>query len=99
MIAAKELGIQDVILDDLSARKLAETFLLQPVGTLGMLLLAKEENVLSEIKPYLVIFGLVSNTPAYVLVLQVPRISPLHTVNTDLTQIGSNFFFNNVIVV
>lgn len=53
MIAAKELGIQDVILDDLSARKLAETFLLRPVGTLGMLLLAKEENVLSEVKPHL----------------------------------------------
>lgn len=45
IMAAKELSIPSVILDDFSARKLAETFLLNPVGTLGILLLAKQEGI------------------------------------------------------
>lgn len=53
IMAAKELSISDVILDDLPARKLAETFLLQPIGTLGILLLAKKEGVITVLKPLL----------------------------------------------
>ncbi|MFC4766959.1 DUF3368 domain-containing protein [Effusibacillus consociatus] len=50
IIAAKELDISSVILDDIAARKLAETFLLQPVGTLGVLLLAKQEGIVPAVK-------------------------------------------------
>ncbi|AXF56912.1 DUF3368 domain-containing protein [Salicibibacter kimchii] len=53
MISAKELDVKDVILDDLAARKLAETLLLQPIGTVGILLLAKEEGIIKEVKLHL----------------------------------------------
>jgi predicted nucleic acid-binding protein len=43
VMAAKELSVAEVLLDDLLARKLAQTLLLQPLGTLGVLMLAKKE--------------------------------------------------------
>ena len=52
-MAAKELSISEVLLDDLPARKLAQTFLLQPLGTLGILMLAKKESKISALKPLL----------------------------------------------
>jgi predicted nucleic acid-binding protein len=53
VMAAKELAINEVLLDDLPARKLAQTFLLQPLGTLGILILAKREGKILVLKPLL----------------------------------------------
>lgn len=53
VMAAKELSVNEVLLDDLPARKLAQTFLLQPLGTLGVLMLAKKERKIPALKPLL----------------------------------------------
>jgi predicted nucleic acid-binding protein len=53
VMAAKEMSVSEVLLDDLPARKLAQTFLLQPLGTLGVLLLAKREEKIPALKLYL----------------------------------------------
>jgi len=53
VMAAKELSVSEVLLDDLPARKLAQTFLLQPLGTLGILILAKKEGKIPALKPLL----------------------------------------------
>jgi len=53
MIAAKELGITYVLMDDVSARKIAESYSLVPIGTVGILKLAKMNGLLSEIKSLL----------------------------------------------
>ena len=43
-----------LIIDDLKARKLADKLLLNYTGTLGVLLKAKELNILSSVKPFLI---------------------------------------------
>lgn len=53
MIAAKELKIKTVIIDDRSARHFAETMLLRTVGLIGILLLAKECKKIESVKKYL----------------------------------------------
>ena len=53
MVAAKELGINYVLMDDASARKTAESFSLVPIGTVGILKMAKIKKFLPEIKPLL----------------------------------------------
>lgn len=53
IVSAKELGIQTVIIDDRSARNLAEALLFTNVGIVGILLLAKKMQKLTGIKPYL----------------------------------------------
>lgn len=53
MMAAKELGISLVLMDDASARKTAESFSLAPIGTVGILKMAKLKGLISEIKPLL----------------------------------------------
>jgi len=53
MIAAKELGITYVLMDDVSARKIAESYSLVPIGTVGILKLAKMKGLLSEVKSLL----------------------------------------------
>lgn len=53
MVAAKELGIGYVLMDDASARKTAESFSLVPIGTVGILRLAKMKGIIPEIKPLL----------------------------------------------
>lgn len=50
MVAAKELGISFVLMDDASARKTAESFSLVPIGIVGILKLAKMNGFLLEIK-------------------------------------------------
>lgn len=52
-MAAKELSVNEVLLDDLPARKLAQTFLLQPLGTSGILILAKKEGKIPVLRPLL----------------------------------------------
>lgn len=53
IIAAKELNISRVIIDDRSARKFAETLMLKTIGVVGILIAAKKIGLLPEIKPYL----------------------------------------------
>lgn len=53
MVAAKELGISFVLMDDASARKTAESFFLTPIGTVGVLKMAKIKGLIPEIKPLL----------------------------------------------
>ena len=53
IVAAKELNIKYVIIDEKSARNLAEAMSLKPVGIVGILLLAKKKNKIDKIKPYL----------------------------------------------
>lgn len=52
---AKELNIDKVIIDEKLGRRYAEEFGLIPIGTLGILLKAKEIGVIEKIKPFLVI--------------------------------------------
>ena len=53
IITAKELKIKHVIIDEKSARNLAEAMLLKPIGIVGVLILAKKKDKISAIKPYL----------------------------------------------
>ena len=50
---AMELGDVFVILDDRNARRIAEQLSLKVIGTVGMLLRAKQKGVITEIKPLL----------------------------------------------
>ena len=42
-----------VLIDEQAARSLAKTFLLQPIGTIGVLNFAKKKGGIEEVKPYL----------------------------------------------
>lgn len=48
-----ELGDVIVILDDLSARRIAQQLQLKIMGTVGLLLRAKQQGIISEVKPIL----------------------------------------------
>jgi predicted nucleic acid-binding protein len=50
IVGAKELNIAFVAIDEHAARTLAKTFLLQPVGTVGILLFAKKKGKLDNVK-------------------------------------------------
>ena len=50
IIAAKELDANFTILDDLLARQLAGTFLIPVLGTVGVLRLAKQKKLISDVK-------------------------------------------------
>ncbi|KXH81973.1 DUF3368 domain-containing protein [Sporosarcina sp. HYO08] len=53
IVGAKELGLQNVLLDEQAARSFAKTFLLRPIGTVGILLLAKKKGKVERIQPLL----------------------------------------------
>lgn len=50
---AMELGNLPIILDDKKARRIAKQLGLQVIGTLGVLLRAKQMGVIKEISPFL----------------------------------------------
>jgi predicted nucleic acid-binding protein len=50
---AMELGNLPIILDDKKARRIAKQLGLQVIGTLGVLLRAKQKGVVTEISPFL----------------------------------------------
>lgn len=50
---ALSLNENKVLLDEQEARKVAQTFKLKIIGTLGILILAKKNNLISEVKPLL----------------------------------------------
>lgn len=51
IVGAKELGLTVAVIDERAARKTAQAFLIQTLGILGILLLAKERGLVQEIKP------------------------------------------------
>lgn len=53
IIGAKELGIRTVVIDDRSARNLAEALLFTTIGVIGILLLAKRTQKITKVRPYL----------------------------------------------
>jgi len=53
IVLAKELNIDTVIIDEKSARTLAKSFLLRPIGIIGILILSKKKRLINSIKPYL----------------------------------------------
>lgn len=53
IVGAKELGIRTVVIDDRSARNLAEALLFTTIGIIGLLILAKRSRKLEKIKPFL----------------------------------------------
>lgn len=53
VIAAREMDITYVIIDEKSARNFAKTFFLKPIGILGVLQRAKELGKIDRLKPLL----------------------------------------------
>jgi len=47
----KELNAQFLLIDDKKARKIAENFDIKCVGTLGLLLMAREKHLVDKLKP------------------------------------------------
>ena len=56
---AKELNLDYLLIDEKSARSLAEALMLEPTGLLGILKFAKLSGVIGALKPYL--DGLIEN--------------------------------------
>lgn len=53
IVGAKEQNIRLAIIDEKAARKLAAEFLVDTIGILGILMLAKQRGILLQIKPEL----------------------------------------------
>ena len=53
VVGAKEQGIKTVIIDERAARNFASSMLLDTLGIIGILQLAKSSNKITEIKKYL----------------------------------------------
>lgn len=51
IVGAKEQNIKIAIIDEKAARKLAAEFLVDTIGILGILMLAKQKGILLQIKP------------------------------------------------
>jgi uncharacterized protein len=50
---ALETGEQQILLDEREARQVSQRFGLQVIGTLGILLLAKQQQIIPQVKPLL----------------------------------------------
>ena len=53
IIGGKELNADFVLIDERAARNMAKNFFLTPIGTIGILRLAKSQGKIDKIKPYL----------------------------------------------
>lgn len=51
IIGAKECGLPLAVIDEIAARKVAAEFLIDTIGIIGILSLAKKKGLLSQIKP------------------------------------------------
>lgn len=51
IIGAKELGIELAVIDEIAARKLADQFMLNTIGILGIMSLAKKRGLIDSVKP------------------------------------------------
>lgn len=54
VILYKESNAQFLLIDDKKARKIAENFQVECIGTIGILIAAKESGLISSLKPYFV---------------------------------------------
>jgi predicted nucleic acid-binding protein len=50
IVGAKEKGIKVAIIDDLAARKMANELLIDTIGLIGILCLAKQEKLIDSVK-------------------------------------------------
>lgn len=53
IVGAKELGVDFAVIDEISARKLANIMSVDTIGSIGVLKIAKEKQLLKELKPLL----------------------------------------------
>lgn len=53
IVGAKELNVDFAIIDEISARKLAEIMSIDTIGTIGILKIGKEKKLISTLKPLL----------------------------------------------
>ncbi|WP_040979576.1 DUF3368 domain-containing protein [Oceanobacillus jeddahense] len=53
IIGGKELDIDFVLIDERGARSMAKSLFLTPLGTLGLLRLAKSQGKIDKVKPYI----------------------------------------------
>ncbi|NPV27780.1 MAG: DUF3368 domain-containing protein [Firmicutes bacterium] len=53
VVGGREMGVDFVVLDEKAARVLAQAFLLVPIGTIGILRLAKTQGLIDSVRPYL----------------------------------------------
>ncbi len=53
IVAARELKVTDVVIDEKAARNFAEAMLLQSIGIIGVLIIGKKKGKIAEIKKYL----------------------------------------------
>lgn len=67
VILYKELQADFLLIDDKKARKIAENFGVNCIGTLGVLILAKKRNLIKELKP--LFKELIKNNRYYSLIL------------------------------
>lgn len=51
IVGAKELNVSLAIIDEIAARKMAAEFLIDTMGIMGMLLMAKKRGFIKEIRP------------------------------------------------
>lgn len=56
VILYKELSADYLLIDDKKARKIAENFDIQCIGTIGILSIAREKGIVEELKPLFEIF-------------------------------------------
>ena len=55
IIGAKELNTDFAIIDEISARKLAKVMSVDTIGTVGILKIAKNKNLITDLKPLLLL--------------------------------------------
>jgi len=53
IVAARELSVEFVLIDERTARQFAEMNLLTPIGTIGLLVVAKQRKIIKNVKVYL----------------------------------------------
>lgn len=53
IVAARELKVTDVVIDEKAARSFAEAMLLQSIGIIGVLIIAKKKGKIIELRNYL----------------------------------------------
>ena len=56
VVLYKELQADFLLIDDKKARKIAENLGVNCIGTIGLLSVAKEKNIISELRPFFEIF-------------------------------------------
>lgn len=78
VILYKELDAKFLLIDDKKARKIAENFGLNCIGTLGLLILAKKENFVTELRPI------------FITLLKNKRYFSLNLLNTILKTQGES---------